>query len=293
MFMDPIDEIVPANPNNRKMQPKKQKLEEKDFIQEVKGKNPMPVWLFVAIVVAIFSVLWVAGNWYFQKIETKIQESPFLQVTNREMSLFLWQNPEYMRIHSPSKTGYLPGFNSVGSVNPKLEALETYVSVSPEVLFKYHTWNRLLGKYVIPRPINPKEFREFLVSAPEWDPKNWPNAPQEYRQLISELDLMQVPNMQTLTETAFPNSVRNAFLGWKNYYREGDLINQIKPKVKEMKEFIDRYPNFARNYWRNLYPDYQKSLLDASANPEAIISSEEISPFLRVSFYNYSIAAKE
>ncbi|MEX2305105.1 MAG: hypothetical protein WD595_02830 [Waddliaceae bacterium] len=57
-----------------------------------------------------------------------------------------------------------------------------------------------------------------------------------------------------------------------------------------MKDFIRRYPHYARHYWRNVYPDYLKS--DLTPEASNTLSKEEIPPFLRVAFYNYSKSKK-
>lgn len=284
--MGPEDHLESAKPEPKRESRGEKILEEKNFIYEEKGKNPIPLWFFIAIVLGIFTILWGAGNWVLQEMKTKVEENPFLQVTNREMSVFLWQNPEFMRIHSSNKTGYLPGFYSIGKVNPKPENINEFVVAPPEVIFGYHTWKRLLSEYVIPRQIPREEFKEFLASSPEWKPENWAKAPEEYKQFVDEFDLVSVPNLQSLPIQTLPKNVRNAYLGWKNYYREGDLINQEKPSVGEMREFLDRYPNYSRHNWRNLYPLYLQTLQDQSTDPETIIPNEELTSFLRAAYYN-------
>jgi len=264
------------------------KLQEKDFIQETKNSSALPPWLFIAIVLGILCAIWAIGNWVATEMAVKVEESPFLHVTNRQMSLFLWQNPEYMRAHANTKTGYLPGFNSGGNVNPKLESIDEYVSAPPELLFRYHTWYRFLETYVMPRNISPLEFKEFLESSPEWLPEHWAKAPDEYKQFVQNFDQVKESNLQELGESVLPKQVRNAFFGWKNYYREGDLINRQKPTVGEMREFISHYPNYARNYWRNLYPEYLKITASESIDPKRIIPEAEFPSFLRVAYFNWA-----
>jgi hypothetical protein len=267
-------------------------LDEKDFIQEIKGKNPLPIWGFTLIVFAIFTLLWAGGVLLFQQRQAKVQENPFLKVTNRELSLFLWQNPEFMRIHNASKTGYLPGFHSTDRVNPKLESVNDFAVAPPEVLFQYHTWKRLLGNYIFKRPISMEEFKEFLSSDPEWIPENWPEAPSEYDQFVKEMELLKVKDLQTLSLDILPLEVRQAFLGWKNYYREGDLINKPPPKTGEIQVFLKQYPNFSRPNWRNVYPEYLISIQNVSANEEESLSNEELTSFLRAAFYNFKESQK-
>ena len=89
--MNPEDKLEPKVPQPETDQRKLKTLEEKDFIYEAKGNDPLPPWFFIIIVLGIFSIIWLGGNWFLQTMETKVDENPFLQVTNREMSLFLWQ----------------------------------------------------------------------------------------------------------------------------------------------------------------------------------------------------------
>lgn len=291
--MDPKDDIEPVREREYGTNKKGVKLDEKDFVQEKKGPNPFPVWIFFAVVAAIFSILWSGSNWYIQTMEAKIQESPFLKVTNREFSLFLWQNPEYMRSHWPNKTGYLPGFHFTDRPSPKLDMLDQYVNAPPEVLFRYHTWKRLLGNYVPPRPVSAGEFEEFLAGEPEWDPKNWKEAPEAYKSLVANLGSLKLANLQDQSKNAFPKEVRIAFLGWKNYFKEGGLINGMRPTAKEMQKFLGKYPNYSPNFWLNLDPGYLKSMQDAKAAPETKIPNSQLTPFLRVAFYNDQMASKE
>src|SRR5271154_2343172 len=90
--------------------PPNKPLQEKDFIQESYTKNPFPIWLWFFIVITITALLWGGGSWYTKRMNQEIRSSPFLQVTNRQLSLFLWQFPEYMRANARTKNGYLPGF---------------------------------------------------------------------------------------------------------------------------------------------------------------------------------------
>jgi len=262
-------------------------LDEKDFIYRGKEKEPIPFWMFFAIVAAIFSFLWIGGNWIFKERQTKIENNPFLQVTNREMSLFLWENPELMRQSARNKTAYLPGFHSVGrNANPKLETVEKYVTAPPQVLFKYHTWDRLLGDKVFARPITRDEFSAFLKASPEWLPEHWPKAPEEYKQLIKEFGIINRSKLQTLPKAVLPKDVRKAFVGWKNYYREGDAINRLSPTLTELRQFLIKHPNYCRHHWQNIYPNYLKSLADPSLGAQETIPNEEMPPFLRAAFYN-------
>lgn len=269
------------------------KLDEKDFIHEERGPNPFPVWLVIAAVAAIFFIVWSISNNFFQKMESTIQETPFLQVTNRQFSLFLWQNPEYMRNVRTTKTAYLPGFNSSGPAGPKLDTVEDYVNAPPDVIFRYHSWKKLLGNYVIPRQITPEEFREFLAKEPEWEPSVWAQGGVEYQNFVANLDRLNVLDLQSLREGVLPKDVRIAFLGWKNYYKEGAAINQMRPTAQEVKMFLEKYPNYSPNLWRELEPKYLESLMSPEAFHEQPIPSHELTSFLRAALFNDEMAQKE
>lgn len=262
------------------------KLKEKDFIDESQGSLGVPIWLFAAIVLGIFGILWMIGNWASQSIGSREQDKPFLQVTNRQMSLFLWQNPEKMRINVRNKTGYLPGFFSVGKANPKPETIDEYVAAPPELLFEYHTWDRLLGAYLVPRTISEEEFREFLQASPEWNATYWPSAPAGYKQLLDRIAKGESVDISHVEEGVLPKQVLQAFFGWKNYYKEGDAINAMRPTVSEIQAFLAKYPHYERSYWRNLYPDYLKIFLNETVDPHSPIPQEQLAPFLRAVYFN-------
>ncbi len=137
-------------------------LDEKDFVNESYSKDPGTIWLWLVIVMAVVLLMW-GGRSYFQGYLHQVKEErPFLDVTNRQMSLFLWQNPEFMRINAKSKSGYLPGFQYLeGSVAMEAGAPEEIVQVSPEVLFRYHVWSRLVSTEMPARAIPEGEFLQF------------------------------------------------------------------------------------------------------------------------------------
>lgn len=271
-------------------EPPRRLLKEKDFIHESKQKSFLPFWVWGLVIVVLAALLWSVGAQLTTVREKKVSVSPFLQVTNRQMSIFLWQNPEYMRVHRRGLEGYLPGFPASGKVTPLVDKADANVAAPPEILFLYHTWNRLLGDYVMPRKIAPNDFLLFLDYAEEWRPANWPAAPKEYKDLVEGVDLLKVENMQTLSNAQFPPEVRNAFIGWQNYFNEGDKINALKPTVGKMQEFLEHYPHYARNYWQNLYPNYLQSMSQLANDPSAEIPSKDVDPFLRVAFYNFRVS---
>ncbi len=233
---------------------KRGELDEKDFIQESKTRPPLSYWLIILVIIGIIALMMFGiSKWTPSERPVK----PFLQVTNREFSLFLWQNPEYMRSNYKDKTGYLPGF-SLTTIKP--EMADEYIAAPPEVLFLYHAWKRLVGNDSFPRIITEAEFKEFLASDQQWQSKDH-NDP----------------------------FVKQAFIGWKNFHREGDLINQMSYTYADAKKLIETHPGYACSHWRNIYPNYLKSL--PTADPFSKIPNEEIPSFLRVALYNYKNAS--
>ncbi|NGX42833.1 MAG: hypothetical protein K940chlam7_01121 [Chlamydiae bacterium] len=275
-------------PEKDRQKKERETLQEKDYIYERKQKDPFPLWLWITILVGIIALLWIGGSRLVQQVEQKVETSPFLRVTNRKMSLFLWQNTEHMRSHTKRKTGYMPGFYSDRRVTPKVETADRFVSAPPEVIFLYQTWERLLSQYVFPRPISTPEFQEFLRDDEQWQPENWSEAPEEYKYLVQELNILEIENLQTLPEETLPKEVRNAFIGWKNYFREGSRINRQVITVEGIRKFLEEYPNYSRNYWRNIYPNYLESLLNKNVDPTTTVPDHELTSFLRAAYYNYT-----
>lgn len=268
-------------------------LDERDMIRKETGNNSRPILVWIAISAVIASLLWGGGNWILQKREMSQGNSPFLQVTNRQFSLFLWQFPEYMRTNVSGKSGYLPGFQYVDKVSIEEGQAEAYVSAPPKIIFLYHTWDRLIHAEFPKRPISGRELREFLEYAPEWSPKHWPEAPKEYQTLVATL---AEKDGSALDLTSLPIDVQLAVIGWKNYFLEGKMIESYKPTYGELAEFLERFPHYARNYWRNIVmngrPDYLKGLLKGSNDPKALVPEGELSGFLRVALFNFKQAQK-
>ncbi|MEX1012355.1 MAG: hypothetical protein WDZ27_01530 [Waddliaceae bacterium] len=266
------------------------KLNEKNFIQP--PSRGVASWLWVLIAIVLIAIFWIFSASMLDQVRSRLWEKPFLQVTNREFSLFLWQNPEYMRRNQSKEIGYLPGFVSFeGKMTPDPKYADQFVAAPPKFLYRYHLWKFFLGEYVFNRSIPNQEFQAFLAYSTEWQPENWKGATDGYLSLLTTLE-NRPPNedLADLSVNALPIQVRQAFIGWKNFFKEGDEINQIDPTPSEMKDFIRRYPHYARHYWRNVYPDYLKS--DLTPEASNTLSKEEIPPFLRVAFYNYSKSKK-
>lgn len=267
-------------------------LEEKDFIQNGLTKNPTPLYIWLCIGAFGFALLLGLGNWYNDKLSFFIKKSPFLQVTNRQLSLFLWQNPEFMRVNAKEKVNYLPGFNYLDSVNINIGYADQYVSAPPEVLFRYHTWDRLVKEEFTETPIALNDFKKFLHELPEWHPRYWPAAPSPYIKLVETIDTNTTEDLSKLSKDELPLDVRIAFQGWHNFFIDGEAINNLKPTVAQMEKFITSHPHYARNYWRNVVmaatPKYLATLVSKEAKPDEEIPSDELTSFLRVAYFNFN-----
>ena len=274
-------------------------LNENKFIAEQYTKNPSPFWIWLGVIAAFGLLVWAGQNWYYQWIETRLVQNPFLQVTNREMSLFLWQNPEHMRVNARQKTGYLSAFQYVDKHTVEPLLAEDYVEAPPELLFLYHTWYRLLYKEFTVQPVSTLQFKEFISYAAEWQPLFWSKAPKEYSEFVKEL--LKDP-LATISKTGdtiplslLPFEVQRAFQGWKNFFIDKEAVNEIQPSIGQMALFLKQYPYYARNYWRNILaesvPNYLKSVDEDAAvsekDSDKVIPKEELAPFLKVAFYNF------
>lgn len=273
-------------------------LSEKNFIQDEINKVPPKdfFWLYYLLLIGMFALFIGGYFWYGITNKEDIAEKPFLEVSNRDFSLFLWQFPGYMRSNVSSKTGYLPAFKSFGTSSVDPRKADDIVAAPPELLFLYHTWSRLLSQDYIPRPIPTKEFISFLKDDQQWSPEFWKQAPVEYNQLVNKLSTISEKDLQVLPETTLPLVVRKAFQGWKNYYDEGGDINAYKPAYKELKAFLSKYPHYARNYWQNIqYVEKQQVAgdsylqtytLEGGGVPDDVVPNAQVGSFLRVALYN-------
>lgn len=270
-------------------------LSEKDFIQERYSKNPFPFWLWLFLITTVTALFWGGSEWYYTKLGNLFDSSPFLRVTNRQISLFLWQNPEFMRVNAKSKNGYLTGFQYIDKVSIEEGYADNYAVAPPELLFRYHTWSRLVKDEFSARPIPIDEFQEFLKYAIEWQPGYWPNAPSGYVKMIQNLPKQEQKDLNDLPMSELPFDVRIAFQGWKNFFKDGEAINQMKPTYGDLQKFLSKNPHYARNYWRNIVqdtkPNYLKSFTD-QMNLEKVIPNTEMTSFLRVALYNFLLSNK-
>lgn len=253
--------------------------------------NPYPTWFWLFIIGIIAMVAWGIWSWHATAVAEKRSHSLFLKVTNRQFSLFLWQNPQFMRVNAKDKSDYLPGFQYLRKVSVEPELAEELVVAPSDLLFRYHTWHRLLKPEFIARPIPNAEFMEFLAYALEWHPRNWPQAPEGYGTFIRSLPSIGAEDdLSVYPLSSLPQEVREAFQGWKNYTKEADAINQLQITYEDLRTFIAAHPNYARNYWRNIvakdHPEYLKAFTLGNFDPNATVPPEALTPFLKIALYN-------
>lgn len=283
------------SPDDKELNPSgKPPLSEKDFIQKGPPLISMPYWLWIVLIAVLAALIWGFSGWYEEFIYQEKSHDAFLEVTNREFSVFLWQFPSFLPSNIKSKTGYLPGFlRNSENFNPS--TAEELVSAPPDLIFLYHTWKRLLALEFIPRAISPKEFEDFLQQLPEWLPINWKNAPSDYVQLVDSKNYSKMENLQTLSESTLPLIIRQALQGWKNYFIEGEMINELQPTFGQVEVFLKRHPDYARNYWRNIDEvygqkiaglNYLRGMLNTKPAPDDIVPSDQLSSFLKVALFN-------
>jgi len=226
-------------------------------------------------------------------MDKKKSTEPFLEVTNRQFSNFLWQFPAFLRVNSTAKTGYLPAFET-NEEGVKLSAAEEDVIAPPDLIFLYQTWSRLLAPQYIPRPISPELFSEFLNQVEIWLPAVWEAAPEAYKEMIQSNSYLKIKDLQRVSEKELPLIVRQSFQGWKNYFKEGAEINALSPSVKEIQKFLIEHPTYARNYWRNISVIAKRQIvsekylvdLNSEPNSQKIVSADQLSSFLRVALFN-------
>lgn len=285
----------------RKSSPEQQ-LSEKDFIYDAPGTSfAFPFWVWLFLFTLLVSLFWGGRGWYEGVFKREVESRPFLEVTNRDLSLLLWQFPGYLRSNVKNKTGYLTGFQYGDKETLNVQEADAFAVAPPTLLFLYHTWKRLIGNQFAARPIPKEEFVEFLDAVSEWQPKNWKAAPAEYVQFVDLLASYSEQDLQAASTAQLPNVIRQAFQGWKNYFKEGTAINLLQPTYAELDNFIKHHPIYARNYWRNIQetdsievagPVYLSSYTLGKYNPEDIVPKEQLPPFLKVAIFNAIQAEK-
>lgn len=260
-------------------------------------KSPFLFFVWVAFFLTFVLIVWGYSGSMLQFVKKASEDKPFLQVTNRQLSVFLWQFPNLLRQNVKSRTDYLPGFDLENRVGVKAGYADQRAIAPPEVLFLYHTWDRLIKEEYTQRIIAKQDFFEFLVQSPEWLPEKWKDAPPEYGAMVKALDISPQQDLSQLSKQALPVEVRLAFQGWKNFFEEGDLINIFTITYKDLKKFIASHPHYARNYWINIvkkdYPDYLKSLTLGTFKEEDKVPPTEIPAFLKVAVFNMIQAEKK
>ncbi len=255
-------------------------LNEKDFIQKEPG-NILPGWVWFFILLLFCGMLLQFFVWFSHGKKT-VAQPPFYQVTNRDMSLFLWQNTEFMRKTTLYDRHYLPAFDSQDGVALQTDLADQLVIGPPELFFRYHTWNRQIKREFTNTPIPVDEFLKFLAYAKEWLPANWANAPEEYQKLIPTLPQRTTTDLSSLAYSELPLDVRIAFQGWQNNFENAAEIEKAQFTNPQVMKFLLSHPHFARNFWRNISPDYLGTL---AAN-KGTIPDKEIPSFLRQALYN-------
>lgn len=262
-------------------------LEEKDFIHEEYGKNPAPFWFWLVFSLTVVGVIAYITYFTQEKEKATIASNPFLQVTNRDFSLFLWQNPGFMKQNLKGDRSYLPAWGDRLTVDPT--RADEWVEATPTALFMYHTWSRLVGDYVYSRSISQKEFLKFLEADPQWDPRYWKNAPVPYITLIRWMEGNNYNDLKELSYKELPQVVRQAFIGWKNYTQESQAINTIKPTWRQVWTFLDLYPNFKRSFWINLVKEERPYYLkNDDVKGTDVVSEDRMDGLLKMALYNYT-----
>lgn len=262
------------------------------------GDTPLkPIWIVLVIVGALIILVLGIHNWYQKEMKKLQTESSFFHVSNRELSLFLWQNPRFMRVNVSTKDAYLPGFQYLDKVTPEEGMADNIAQAPPNVLFQYHTWKRLLGGLPVTRSIPKQQFLEFLKDSDEWQPGNWPGEPPTFSEFVKKLPESSITDLKSVSFDILPNEIRMAFIGWKNYYREGKEINDLKPTYALLERLLSAAPNYNRNFWRNIVMEAEQSyLLDyfkGTFKADDPIPSDQISPFLRVALFNQKKTEEE
>ncbi len=222
-------------------------MDEKDFIQNRVSKDPAPLFVYLIVVLLTVAGIWWVRGWQHEYQTTQHALHPELQVTNRDMQLFLWQHPQHMRVHVRKKMGYLPAFATSGRGALDPEMAEQFVRVPPALLYRYHRWNNLIGKVVFPR------------EEPKWD-------------LFKE----ENPSWQVESDEA---KLMQAYVGWINYYEEGEAINALPITYADVRALVAAYPGYAPEHWSDLEPNY-------TLDGEGVVPTGGLPSFVRVAIFN-------
>lgn len=269
-------------------------LSEKNFIQNGWTIGSFPFWLWIALLAALSAISWGTLSWYHRTIAQDQASEPFLRVTNRQFSLFLWQFPAFLPKNHQKRMGYLPAFSREGERMDPILA-DAYVSAPPALLFLYHTFSRLLAPEEL-NGVTPtlQEFKEFLHMLPEWQPSYWKEAPPHYMNWIGQLDDLSSSTPFSFPPEGLPREVQQAFIGWKSYFKEGKEINALRPTVGQVKTFLAQHPTYNRSYWRNIGEiegqhiagnEYLRALISQVPDDEEM-PPEQLSSFLRFALFH-------
>ena len=272
---------------------------EEEFTQSSPGPKGSSTSIALLVFISFICATLFLYNWGLSYLEQYRTQHPFLKVTNRQFSVFLWQFPVFLRIHSKTKTGYLSAFEA-GEERLRIAEAEKTVSAPPELLLLYHTWHRLLLKEFTSRPIPPPLFKEFLNQVEIWQPSIWLEAPLEYKKLVADLDYLHLKDLSSLSEKELPLMVKISFQGWRNYFKEGAAINLLRPTVGEVRGFLKKHGNYSRSYWKNFSVVFTKEvagknyLIDLSKDKEEKeLATNQLSSFLKVALFNAQQASLE
>lgn len=261
-----------------------------------KGDAPNPL-LFGIFFVAIIAILFTAiHSWYKEHAMQAKKDSPFYQVTNREFSLFLKENPRFLNTNVSLNEAFLPGTSYIKKISSNIQQADQLVNAPDKIIFEYHTWKRLIDYPAAPRLILIDPFKQFLMDHQEWLPENWKGAPKEYKALYHQIQDGKAPNNLSASP-ALPEDIREAFIGWKNYTFEQDEIKEFVPTFEQLKTFLQKYPNFERNFWINLVketnPNYLETLSFEKYDPATKVPKDQIVPFLQIAIFNLLKAEQE
>lgn len=278
--------------------PKEDTLEERKFVQEKYSKDPSYFWIWMAIAAAILTLAWGLQSWYV-KNESKNEESPFAAVTQRQFSLFTAQFPEFGS--SSNKTAlFSSSLYGKDKINPS--KLEERIEASAELLFLYHTWNRLIAAQQPIRAISSSQFLEFLQSQPQWQPSLWKEAPQNYVLLVNSLMGKKEVANSFLKREELPLMAVLAFQNWLNFGVEQQEIKEMHISDAQEALFLKAYPQYSRSYWQNIlkkrFPKYLLNIekkAAASAAPAGLEtpSQEKLPIFFQTALFNFLANEKE
>jgi hypothetical protein len=253
-----------------------------------------PVWAsiltFVALALIVYGVIYS-----LQHLKEGKSPPQFAQVTNRQYSLFLWQNPQYMTYDLPPSSEYVTGYWDSRKLFADPVVADALVDSSAEMLYLYHTWATLLKSYLPGRPIPAARFMDFLMTCQEWQPRFWPQAPLGYGELVESIAQMNpTENLEELSMDEFSLDLRLAFQGYENYFFEAVQINALKPTYADIAELLQKYPYYARKYWfealEKEYPNYLLTYTKGAYDPAESVPEDELTPFLRVALFNEKMA---